>query len=191
MKLEVLKCPSCGANIEFEENADSCECEYCGAIVKNTSKPTSKILENPIIPDVIKDISQLPIKKTKKKEPVVDKKGRVKRKVFDILSVICFVFAGFYALIFFMMLSEIEVAIMMIGMILFCAIFGGIFKVLTYTPKKSEYIYGKSKGIKTRAFVILSSFLAFAIFIIFVSLGANETPVEEPTPDSVVEEVNL
>lgn len=189
MKLEVLKCPSCGANIEFEEGADSCECEYCGAIVKNTAKSTPKILDNPKVPDVIKDISQLPIKKPKKKEPTVDKKGRIKRKVFDILAVTCFVFAGFYALIFFMMLGETEVTLMMIGMILFCAIFGGMFRVLTYTPKKSEYIFGKTKGIKTRAFVICTCFLAFASFMIFVSIGASEEPVNEPTSDAIVEEV--
>lgn len=30
MKLKVLKCPECRANIEFEEGRDFCFCSYCG-----------------------------------------------------------------------------------------------------------------------------------------------------------------
>ena len=37
MSLEILKCPSCGANVEFNEGVESCECEYCGAKVTKTS----------------------------------------------------------------------------------------------------------------------------------------------------------
>mgnify|MGYP003297479606 CR=1 FL=1 len=37
MSLEILKCPSCGANVEFNEGVESCECEYCGAKLTKTS----------------------------------------------------------------------------------------------------------------------------------------------------------
>ena len=29
MRLIEKKCPNCGANIEFEDDAKSCKCEYC------------------------------------------------------------------------------------------------------------------------------------------------------------------
>lgn len=31
MKIKVLKCPECHANIEIEPNMTSCYCKYCGA----------------------------------------------------------------------------------------------------------------------------------------------------------------
>ena len=30
MELKVLKCPACGANIEYTENREFCFCSYCG-----------------------------------------------------------------------------------------------------------------------------------------------------------------
>ncbi len=30
MKLKVLKCPECRANLEIEEGRTSCFCQYCG-----------------------------------------------------------------------------------------------------------------------------------------------------------------
>ena len=30
MKTRVLKCPECNANLEIEDNLESCFCKYCG-----------------------------------------------------------------------------------------------------------------------------------------------------------------
>lgn len=30
MKIDIIECPSCGANLDYKGNSDSCICEYCG-----------------------------------------------------------------------------------------------------------------------------------------------------------------
>ena len=47
MKLKVLKCPECGANIELEENRDFCFCSYCGCkIILDSQKQEITINKN-------------------------------------------------------------------------------------------------------------------------------------------------
>lgn len=43
MKLTVLKCPECGANIEIEEGRDFCFCNYCGCkiLIDDEKKETT------------------------------------------------------------------------------------------------------------------------------------------------------
>ena len=82
MNLEVLKCPSCGANIEFEEGAPSCECEYCGAVV--TIAPTKN--ETPLKNVTQKAAQSFYIKQRKNKNPEEEGVvGKAIRKVFNAL----------------------------------------------------------------------------------------------------------
>lgn len=47
MKLRVLKCPECGANLEVEEGRTSCYCQYCGCkIVFDDEKREMTINKN-------------------------------------------------------------------------------------------------------------------------------------------------
>lgn len=183
MKLEILKCPSCGANIEFSEDMESCECEYCGVVIKNPNQPTNKILDNPIVPDVIKDISKLPIMKTKKKEPVYDSKGRIKRKGFSIISTFFSVSAALYLITGIAFYEETDTLIIMTSLILSNLMFALMFNILSHTPKKSEYIYGKEKGIKTKTMIVVLSLLAFASIMIISSTTTTEVSTDA---DSVV-----
>lgn len=47
MKVQVLKCPECKANLEIEEGRPSCYCQYCGCkIVIDTEEQTSTYNKN-------------------------------------------------------------------------------------------------------------------------------------------------
>lgn len=47
MKLKVLKCPECRANIEIEEGRNSCFCTYCGCkIILDEEKQETTINKN-------------------------------------------------------------------------------------------------------------------------------------------------
>ena len=173
MKLEVLKCPSCGANIEFEEDAISCECEYCGAVVTVSEKASQNIVEK------VKKISQTQNKKAKKKEPTIDKKGRIRRKGFDITSLVCFSFSAIYAALF--LFGDTEIMTTMFSMALFFLIFGIMFKLLSFTPKNSEYLFGKSHGIKTRSMVVICIVLAITSALFFADLEDTDSSTDTPS----------
>lgn len=108
--------------------------------------------------------------------PTVKKDVSVTRKGMKVGATICFVFGVIYALI-----SLMEFAIF--GMALFCFILGAMFICLSKTPKGSEFVFGKDKGIKKNVFVIA------CIAVAFISFGAimstMETPTETNTPASV------
>ena len=168
MKLEVLKCPSCGANIEIEEYAESCECEYCGATITIAPTKNTTTFEN------ITPKSTIRIKQKNKKTQTGEVIGETIRKVFNILFISCLFLTGFSTIMFF-----IDMDAMGFGIVLFFAIYSVMFKVLSLTPKKSNHILGKTKGIKPIYFVLLCVLLSFAV--IMMSATSSEAPSEIDT----------
>lgn len=56
MKLQVVKCPECHANLEIEEGRDFCYCQYCGyKILLDNEKQEVQISQNI---NITKDISK-------------------------------------------------------------------------------------------------------------------------------------
>ena len=166
MNLEVLKCPSCGANIEFEEGAPSCECEYCGAVV--TISPNKD--ETPLKNVTQKAAQSFNIKQRKSKNPEEEGVvGKAIRKIFNALFIACLFFTGFAIIMLF-----VDTDAMGFGIVLFFAIYAAMFKVLSLTPKKSKHILGKPKGMKPVYFVLLSVLLSFAVMM--TSATSSEDP---------------
>lgn len=155
MKLEVLKCPSCGANIEFEQGAPSCECEYCGAVVTVTPTSDSASLKN--ITHKTAQVFKNKNKNNSQDEGVI---GKTLRKVFNVLFIACLFFTGFAVIMLFT-----DMDAMGLGIVLFFAIYAVMFKVLSLTPKKSKYILGKAKGLKPVYFVLICILLSFAVMM--------------------------
>lgn len=46
MKVKVLKCPECGANIEFEEDRNFCFCSYCGCKIVIDDENKKNVTKN-------------------------------------------------------------------------------------------------------------------------------------------------
>lgn len=184
MKLEVLKCPDCGANIEFEEGAESCECEYCGAKVtlaptQGNTKNNSNIL-NKITPPINTTTS------IKKKAKSLD--GAAKsfvKKLFNVLFVFNLFFAGFGLI---MAISDGDAFSVFIA--LFFLIYAGMFKVLALTPKVSKHILGKEKGLKPVYFVLICVLLSFLVIMVSPSTS-DETTDNTGAGTTVTEQITV
>lgn len=181
MKLEVLKCPSCGANIEFTEEIESCECEYCGAkvtksSVRNGSNNNSSIKNTGA--SSLPNVNKVNIKKVKSSVDKSVRKGIT--FVLNALFIVSLIFAGI------LLISTISTAEydMLIGVI-FCLIYAAMFKVLALTPKGSKYILGKQKGLKPIYFVIICIFLSFMLII---CSPTDDTAVDENTDNVITTE---
>ena len=97
------------------------------------------------------------------KKAVIDKSAT--RKGMKVAAIIAFVLAGIYAVMAFAMP-------MMVAMIPFCAILGGMFWVLSKSPKENPYLFGKTKGMKKKTFVWICCGIAFLLFgIIMEAVG--------------------
>ena len=171
MKLEVLKCPSCGANIEFAEEVECCECEYCGAKVTRTTAQNKKInnaneTSNNSISNT--NISKLNLKKAKSSVSKTVRKGLT--FIFNALFIANLFFTGI------LLISAIATkdASIVFGA-LFCLIYAAMFKVLALTPKGSKYILGKARGLKPIYFVLICIFLSFMLFMISPTEDTTDT----------------
>ena len=177
MKLEVLKCPDCGANIEFEEGTESCECEYCGAKVTLAQIPNNT---NKVFPQKTSPVNKL--SGTMNKVPSDDEKKSFVKKVFNVLFIINLFFAG---ICFIMSIVDGDAFGVFMG--LFFAVYAAMFKVLSHTPKGSKYILGKSKGIKPVYFVLICIFLSFAL--IMLSPTSDENASDTGNTITITEQV--
>ena len=96
--------------------------------------------------------------------PVTPVKKQAKiRTGMKVGMIICFVFAGLYALI------SIGVPFIL-SMTFFFLVLGIMFLLLGITPKESPYILGKPSGLKKGIFVLISVILAFAVFGISMNI---------------------
>ena len=181
MKLEILKCPSCGANIEFSEDAESCECEYCGAkVTKKSAQNKQNGNTNGLKTDYAETLNSNKVN-LKNVKTSVDKSMR---------KGIAFIFNAFFIASLFFAGICILVAIStadagMIFAALFCLIYGAMFKVLAITPKGSKYILGKRKGLKPVYFVIICVLLSFAM----IMLSPTEDKVSDTEGNTTIENV--
>lgn len=82
------------------------------------------------------------------------------RRAMKVWAIICFVFAGIYALMSFAISA-------MFGMTIFLGILGIMFVVLHKSPKENPYILGKQSGLTKTIFVIICVALAFCSFTMF------------------------
>ena len=92
----------------------------------------------------------------------VKKQGKI-RTGMKVGMIICFVFAGLYALI------SIGVPFIL-SMTFFFLVLGIMFLLLGITPKESPYMFGKPNGLKKGIFVLISVILAFTIFGISMNI---------------------
>lgn len=183
MKLEILKCPSCGANVEFEEGIEFCECEYCGA--KITVAPSQESKNNVAEPAKSFSLPTFTLKKANSRDNASPDEGTIRKgivTVFNVLFVISLFFAGVSLII---TISDKNISMLFFG--LFCLIWGVMFKVLARTPKGSAYILGKKKGIKPVYFVLICVLLAFAAILIS---PATEETTDDDSESAVVTEIN-
>lgn len=176
MKLEVLKCPSCGANIEFEEGIESCECEYCGA--KVTVAPSEN--KNNVA-DVLKKFAPPVSKPTgvKSKNNNSSEEGLIRKVIKGILNalfVMNLLFAGFCVII---AITDADVSIVFFA--LFCLIYSAMFKVLALTPKGSKHILGKEKGLKPIYFVLICILLSFMVVALSPSTEDTANTADDTT----------
>lgn len=113
------------------------------------------------------------------------------RTVMKILGIVCFVFAGIYALIAIMDVS-------ILGLTVFFGILGGMFCVLSQSPKEKRGILNKEKGLPKPAFVLLCVLVAFVSFGLImannqtdytatdtVTQSGNETATAPEAPPAV------
>ena len=182
MKLEVLKCPSCGANIEFEEGTPSCECEYCGAVV--TVAPTKDT--TPFKNITQKTTQAINFKRNNSKNPQDEGViGKAIRKVFNVLFIACLFLTGFAVIMLF-----VDMDSMGFGIVLFFAIYAVMFKVLSLTPKKSKYILGKPKGMKPVYFVLLCVLLSFAVMMTFATSSEDPNATGSTSDTSIATDIS-
>lgn len=176
MKLEVLKCPSCGANIEFEEGVESCECEYCGA--KVTVAPSEN--KNNVA-DVLKKFT--PPTKTKSNNP--SEAGPIRKVINFILNALFITNLLFAGICVIIAITDADVS--MIFFALFCLIYGVMFKVLALTPKGSKHIFGKEKGLKPIYFVLICILLSFMM----IALSPSTEDTTNTNNDTVITEEQI
>lgn len=184
MKLEVLKCPDCGANIEFEEGAESCECEYCGA--KVTLAPTQGNTNNSS--DVFKKITPPVNKLTGTKKNNKYQEGTVKsfvKKLFNALFIFNLFFAGVGLI---MAIADGDAFSVFIA--LFFLIYAVMFKILALTPKGSKHILGKEKGLKPVYFVLICVLLSFLVMMVSPSTS-DETTDTSGADTTITEQVSI
>lgn len=175
MKLEVLKCPSCGANIEFEEGAESCECEYCGANV--TIAPSQENKNN--VADVLKKFAPpAKINNSSEAGPI----RKIINFILNALFIMNLLFAGICVII-----AITDADISMIFFALFCLIYGVMFKVLALTPKGSKHILGKEKGLKPIYFVLICILLSFMM----IALSPSTEDTTNTNNDTVITEEQI
>ncbi|MBE6751538.1 MAG: hypothetical protein E7556_03315 [Ruminococcaceae bacterium] len=185
MKLEVLKCPDCGANIEFEAGSASCECEYCGAIV--TIAATQGIKNT--TPNVLKNVSQQQNKApglglTNNNPNQNNLFKSFLKKLFNGLFIFNLFFAGFG---FIMAIADSDILSVFIAF--FFLIYAALFRVLALTPKGSKHILGKEKGLKTVYFVLICIFLSFAV--IMLSPTSDEDTADTGNTTTITEQVSV
>lgn len=185
MKLEVLKCPSCGANIEFEEGAESCECEYCGANV--TIAPSQENKNN--VTDVLKKFTPQvgkPIGMKSKKNSATEE-GPIRKVIKFILNalfVMNLLFAGISVII---AITDGDTGMFFAAM--FCLIYAAMFKVLALTPKGSKHILGKEKGLKPVYFVVICFLVSF--MMIMLSPSTEDTTDTNASDTAITEIVSV
>lgn len=164
-------CHKCGNPMED----DMLFCQKCGTRAVDTPIETTKQSETNINSDDNYSPHTTDNHQPSKDEwnqPVDTGSAKNKpRKMMKIWAIVCFVFAIIYALIAFG-LSMLEMGL---GMGLFFAILGLMFIVLSKSPKKNAYLFGKSSGITKTTFVVLSIILAF----VSVGVSASLTPTPE------------
>lgn len=159
MKLEILKCPSCGANIEFTEDIDACECEYCGAKVTKTSAHNNRNSNSGLTNPPTSNTNKVDLKNVKSSVNKTMRKGIT--FVFNALFIATLLFAGICLII-----AITESNIDMVFAALFFAIYSIMFKVLALTPKGSKCILGKEKGLKPVYFVLICVLLSFMMILL-------------------------
>ena len=162
MNLEVLKCPSCGANIEFDESVESCECEYCGAKVtkisaQNINRNISSVLNNDYSSPA--ETNKVNLKKVKSSVDKSMRKGII--FCFNALFIASLLFGGICMII---AITDADVSMVFFG--LFCLVYAAMFKVLALTPKGSKHILGKEKGIKPVYFVLICVLVSFMMVML-------------------------
>lgn len=181
MKLEILKCPSCGANIEFEEGAEYCECEYCGAKVKvsqSSEKPDTAT-------EVFKKFSSQTYKSSevKSKNTNPTEEGAItkfKKLTFNIFFAFGILFAGITTI---SAIADADVGMVFFTLFILC--YTIMFRVLALTPKGSKYILGKKRGLRPIYFVLICILMSFMIIALSpdsgdsanTDSGTNEKPV--------------
>ena len=178
MKLEVLKCPSCGANIEFEEGAESCECEYCGANV--TIAPSQENKNN--VADVLKKFAPPVSKPTgiKSKNNNPSEEGPIRKVIKFILNALFI--SNIVLALLGLIIAITEADVFSVFMTLFFLIYAVMFKILALTPKGSKHILGKDKGIKTGYFILICVLLSFTVLMLSpTSEDATDTSGSDTT----------
>lgn len=91
------------------------------------------------------------------------------RKGMKAWAIVCFVFAGIYALI------ALGVGTMMFGMTAFLCILGVMLLVLYKSPKHIPYLFGKSSGMTKTTFVIICIAAAFCSFALIAGTSEDMT----------------
>lgn len=187
MKLEVLKCPSCGANIEFEDGVESCECEYCGAVItiapslnnKNiVMEPSEKFTASTHRPTA-----------TKTKDKISSEEGIARKIIKWILNAFFVVNILFTGIFIIVTISERDIDMLFAA--LFTLIYAVMFRVLAITPKGSKYVLGKEKGIKPIYFVLICVFLSFLVMMLSPSAEINSDTDIETNEKTVISEQSV
>ena len=99
--------------------------------------------------------------------PPINEKRKIRRGM-KTGMIICWAFAGLYALVSIGVPS-------MISMTLFFSILGVMFLFLGISPKKSKYMFGKTNGLKKGMFVLISIIIAFTTFGVLMGIIGDPT----------------
>ena len=194
MKVLNTTCPHCGASLPVNDKSKLVKCEYCGASLliynelvqaeesgyyfekgrQRARKEMSKVTEerpyhrgraysenrySPSGDPVSEEYSQTAQQyqpTNSSKQAATQKKTRTGMMV---LAIVFFVISAMYALIGNDMPEGRTLILPFI-------ILGIMFLTLSKTPKKSKYLFGKSSGVKTVAFVPICACSAFYLVVI-------------------------
>ena len=158
-KYKMQFCTRCGCPL----SAGSLFCKNCGATIE-TPDPNQPFMNNSTTNNIRKSIN---------------KRNKMQAKVSGtkIGMIICFAFAAFF------IPMAIATDLSMLALSFFLGILGAMFLILDRTPKESQYILGKSKGLKKGMFIFLSLFLAFVLFMAIIN-AFPESPTDTNDNDT-------
>lgn len=101
------------------------------------------------------------------------------RKGMKVAAIVCFVLALLYLIIAMAKMP------MMIGGTVFCVVLGGMFLVLSKSPKNNDYILGKTTGMKKKPFVWGCVGIAYLLFGIIINIVGVPTENDKTAPPTV------
>lgn len=135
-----------------------CNCEFVGNFCPNCGAPAleqTPVENNKSIPEA--PINNPPIQNS------VPKENRKIRTGMKIGMIICFSFAGLFAL------TSIAVP-SLISVMLFFSVLGVMFLFIGISPKENKYMFDQPNGMQKITFVIISIIVAFTLFGFFIGV---------------------